>query len=182
MSIKLPIPEISVQDFLTFDTDNINLVCEAIGCAPNDLKKPKIKKLISKFIEQLIYDQWIPELLYSASEEKYIEVWRALSFNSLHEERFLANLQSPEHNKLGVYWTWQEDYAQDYWGKGNLIYLLEGRVLIPNIDWKETTLRNISAGWINEKEIRIIENKEIQLFNIYHANKTVPFVQKKFFA
>lgn len=101
------------------------------------------------------YYEWLLERL----AEVGTKVYRAVRLDALDDLRL-------EH--LGFYWTWDEEAAEPYWGKGyGKDYILEGVVDQEHIDW-ERTLR---ANAINpdEKEVFIKDGSPIYVVAVREA-------------
>lgn len=72
---------------------------------------------------------------------------------------------------LGLYWTWNLNSAQAYWGddsdrnKYGVVYIIEAEVPQTYVNWRYTVLQN----WVSpdEKEIRLQKGVPLRIKNLY---------------
>lgn len=186
---------IKAKDYINNKLDNLEPIFEVfadengLNCTDEDDFSDPTNEYYADFVQwiqdylDVRVDLFLDKLSFYSKNGK-IPIYRMLGIEDNKVKHFLDNLQSPEYNKLGVYWTWKESVAEAYWGEGNNYYLLYGLVDENNIDWKVTVLANVSINFEGELEINVTENKEIKLLQVVDVNnkQLVPFKQKKFFA
>lgn len=99
-----------------------------------------------------LYYEWLVERI----SEFDTKVYRAVRLDSLDELRL---------DRLGLYWTWDEEAAEPYWGEGRgKDYIIEGIVDRGDVDWGETLRAN--ARHPEEKEVSIKEGAPIDVVSV----------------
>lgn len=64
-------------------------------------------------------------------------------------------------DRLGVYWTWDERFAESYWSTSKRIVIVRGRVERSGADW-ETSAALLALRGLDELELRL--RPEIDVF------------------
>lgn len=104
----------------------------------------------------------LKDVFISLISGNIIEGWREMSVN----KKWLTDLKNGKINKLGIFWSYEEDAAEPHWGYGaNKKYIrLKADININAIDWISTFRANLypSLGE-DEKEITMKENRNIKL-------------------
>ena len=107
------------------------------------------------------------EIISDLSEDNSIDVYRAMTV----DDDYLEKLKYGQVNRLGIYWTYEEDKAEAHWGynqeKTNEI-ILQIAIKEEYIDWVDTFRLNLEHEFMNdESEIRLFKNTPIQIKNIF---------------
>jgi hypothetical protein len=92
-----------------------------------------------------------------------ITLYRAMTVK--HD--WLTHLEK-EGNRLGIYWSWDENAAEPHWGYSNTsnTVLIEIEINEKHINWKETLEMNLHPNYSEEKEIRLFKNTPIKIKSI----------------
>jgi hypothetical protein len=100
-----------------------------------------------------LYYEWLVKRI----SEFDTKVYRAVRLDSLDELRL---------DRLGLYWTWDEEAAEPYWGEGSTgkDYIIEGIVDRDHVDWGETLRAN--ARHPDEKEVSIKAEAPIYVVSV----------------
>jgi len=84
------------------------------------------------------------------------------------DENWLENLE--EGNRLGIYWSWEEQVAEPHHGydlkNKDLDVLLVSEIKEEYVDWINTIRLNIQPTSEEEKEIRLFKNTPIKLIRL----------------
>ena len=118
------------------------------------------------FIKDTLYDTLNTAMMdiFDVIEWKsgLITIYRAMSV----PDDWVEHLKK-EGNRLGIYWSWEEDGAVPYWG-GDTDYkntaILKTQIKQEYVDW-QTTLE-LSMNQLEEAEIRLFKNTPIKLQSI----------------
>ena len=145
--------------------DAINGMLSLGGLFLKDLLTKKGKIALAEYLKEA-YEENMLDLKrvvsdsYSSNKKQYIDVWRCVEYSPDGD----VYLDIKKYGGVGQYWTWEEDTAQSYWGEGGRTHeiILHGKVAIQCVDWVETLEKN-SGDFIDEKEIRIIDNESVMI-------------------
>ena len=126
-------------------------------------------------LSQDFYDEVKDELwrhLEDAKENIYdkidyhsnkITLYRAITV----DDNWLNHLKA-QGKRLGIYWSWDSDGAETYWGyssKKNTA-VIEVDIDEKYVDWETTFGMNMHPNYSEEKEIRLFKNTPIQIKSI----------------
>lgn len=148
-SFKSSLSDEEYDEFGYYSKDEIFSMPEFLNFVKQQLTneyKEKINKILSKFKNNKI-------VIYR--EITVPKSWR------------------PDSKNLGVYWSWDENAAEAFWGengKGYKNYLLVGEVDESNINWDETIMKNINPVLENECEIEVKQNASIKLLKVINRD------------
>lgn len=120
--------------------------------------------LIKQWCIDKIHDVYY-EHFYQSVRSGKIEAWRAIT---------APQNWKPEHwEHLGIYWCWQENHAEAYWGQAsnqgganNHNYIIHAFLPVESIDWINTLKMNANPDYEHEYEIRIHPNSAVEVLNI----------------
>lgn len=125
-----------------------------------------------KFDEDVSSMQATVEDAYDKDENGLIDCWRTVAYTKGSEKDLYLNIM--KHGGVGVYWSWDQDKAEAYWGEsGGYSITLHGKVAVEDVDWSETLYRS-AYGLKEECEIRMKDGSKI-LVTGYHDDETDKF-------
>jgi hypothetical protein len=77
--------------------------------------------------------------------------------------------------RLGIYWTWDENYAEAYGGDYNKknMALITAEINEKYIDWLTTISMNIHPYFCEEREIRLFKNTPLNIKSININNQDI---------
>lgn len=111
---------------------------------------------------------------YDKDEDGLIDCWRTVAYTAGSEKDVYLNIM--KHGGVGVYWAWDEDKAEAYWGEsGGYSITLHGKVSVEDVDWSETLYRS-AYGLKEEREIRMNDGGKILILG-YHDDEIDKFIQ-----
>lgn len=94
-------------------------------------------------------------------------IYRALRV----EDKWIEHLKS-QGKHLGIYWTWDKEKAEVYWGledeevDSKVYAIIEAEVDEKNVNWEETIEMNANPHYYQECEIRLFKNTPISIKNV----------------
>jgi hypothetical protein len=119
----------------------------------------------------------VEELATDALRELYYErtrVLESLKFPlTVYRSVDLADEAALRTDKVGIFWTHDEQKATSYWGTDGLTpYILKGVVSDASGDWMETLMRHLdpSGAGEEEEEIRLVEGASVKIVGIRQAD------------
>ena len=72
-----------------------------------------------------------------------------------------------DQGDLGLYWTWDRDKAQCYWGsEDESKFILKARFDDADVDWLETVEQYLKPQYAGESEIRLKKDAIVDLLDI----------------
>lgn len=111
---------------------------------------------------------------YEKDPKGLIDVWRAVDYvledadKDEDGKKFkdMYDKMTKMYKWAGMYWTWDHDAAQTYWGSNNskkVPLILCGKVAVQDVDWVETVYKN--GYYLNEeKEVRIKDGGKVLIY------------------
>lgn len=89
-----------------------------------------------------------------------ITIYRAI----IVDDNWLQHLKT-QGKRLGIYWSWDADGAEAYWGDDSKKKkaVMEVEIDEKYVDWKRTLELNANPSFSQEKEIRLFKNTPIRL-------------------
>lgn len=123
-----------------------------------ELSRDKFDESVAMMIDAVRYSS-------SKNVKGLFDIWRTVDYKA-GIDNDLYNVIVNKYKGVGVYWTWDEDQAQSYWGEGGHKITLHGQVSIDNVDWVET-LRKNAYSLKEEKEIKIKDNGDVMIIGYY---------------
>jgi hypothetical protein len=132
-----------------------------------------LQYFIEATIEEYLYD------LEKYTKDSNIIIYREISC----DDKFLEELKEGKVEKLGIYWSFEEDAAEAHWAKAghNRKILFVAKVNGKYID-EEGTL----TSWLHpytgkeERELRIIEGSPVSLIEVKEGQKKIEFKNKEY--
>ena len=137
-------------------------------------------KALAELTDQLVqqdmsdrYDRCVDDLSYLGEQ---IPVWRIINVVGDSPKQIRQNIKL---DKVGVYWTWDEDAATEaYWGGDGQSVKLSGMVGRDQVDWGRTLLCNMEPSiGEEEKELRLLPGQTLKVISfevdgkMYKMNK-----------
>lgn len=85
------------------------------------------------------------------------------------------NLEELINNPLGIYWTYDENYAEAHWGVGDKLITLKAEIQdSKDVDIESSILLNLAPHiGLDEKEIRMIKGSDVLLISIKDSDDII---------
>jgi hypothetical protein len=173
--------ESSFYDFSFYDFDSDKLFDE-IKNDYNDLYPSNDSEGLPAFIskthpEYQNYKDYLIDVVIKQNYEEFAEniyniihkgkltLFRLITIKD--KDEWIKHLQK-QGQRLGIYWTWNEESAEAYWDEGKNKHDVLMSIVIDekHVDWKETFIMNTSPQYMEEKEIRLFKNTPIKLVSL----------------
>lgn len=124
----------------------------------------------NQFDEYGAYDK----ILDNLTDNGVIKIWRSISFGKGDKVDVYTNASN--YKGVGVYWSWDEDKAEAYWGeRDGDEYILHGLVRPDDINWQNTIYKS-AYHLKNECEIELEESGAVLIYRVTHkqTDKSLP--------
>lgn len=121
----------------------------------------------NKFLEDK-FENLIDDFIYNikVDDDGLINVYRAMTIGKGASKDAFENMI--KHNRVGIYWSWDESAAEAHsgsWGDDYKLFYFYGKVKPENVNWKITLYKNVYS-LSDEREIQIEEFEEVLLYDI----------------
>ena len=134
---------------------------------PEDIET-RAYELATEEFEDRFYDlQYTFEQLGAS-----FEVFRVITVPGQDYEELLKAIQT---NKVGEYWSWDENAAEAHWGTFSSGYqkiTLGAKVQQNQVNWEDTMIVNINSP--EEKEIRLKEGTRVEINGVEFEGRWYP--------
>jgi hypothetical protein len=120
------------------------------------LPRSQQRKLVFEHAENELEGAYM-DLVYNHEQRQFpLEIYRVVKLRSITDLR---------PNELGIYWTWDENAADAYWGMSSgEKYVIRALVQNRDIDWRGTLEANLhSSIGADEREIRLYEGTQLKV-------------------
>ena len=143
-------------------------------------------KTFTEYEEGILKDHFkveISDFQYTVEQDEdgLIDIWRVVNYikkqpnvddvwdkDNYNQDEYQEIIS---HGRLGIYWSWDEDSAEPHWSSGDGINLvLHAKVKPEYINWVSTLHKN-SYQLKEEREIQVIEGKEVLLYDVTTYNR-----------
>jgi len=113
-------------------------------------------------IESRFYET-INKFRYEIIDGDELSIWRRITV----PDNWLEHLEK-QGNRLGIYWSWEPNAAEEHWGydENKRLALIESLIKVDYIDWINTIRLNMDPEAEEEKEIRLFKNTPLQIINL----------------
>lgn len=102
------------------------------------------------------------------------------------DDNWLEHLQK-QGKRLGIYWSWDKDYAEAHWADTNKknTALIESEIDEKYVDWERTLKMNAHFSFSEEREISLFKNTPLKITNLTINDEEIDtsiFKNKTFYA
>lgn len=161
----------TVNHYFKDEEDEITLYLENFKSTYEDALDDNItdEEIInSKEFKHFVYKQLEENLSEAITQiEEKIQNGKLILFRQMEvTQEWLENL-SYNGKHLGIYWTYDKEAADAYWGKNKpFTIIISIEIDEKYINWKETLALNMNPTYSTEKEIRLFKNTPIKINSI----------------
>lgn len=159
----------TVNHYFKEEHDEIELFLERFRSTYEDTFDDTDEEILNSVeFKQFVYQDLHNNLSDAINEiENKIENGKLVLFRQMEvTQEWLENLlYTGKH--LGIYWTYDKETADAYWGKNKPFTIIISIEIDENyIDWDETLALNMNPTYSTEKEIRLFKNTPIKINSI----------------
>jgi len=144
----------------------------------NDALTDEGKEAWTEYFTNTFNDE-IQDMLWTVGQsmdknDGLIDVWRSIQFSKEDYDDVYNAITKGHHGGVGIYWSWEEDTANAYGGRGGTEIMLHGQVRPEDIEWEDTLMKTVYY-LKHEKELEMKDTSAIKLvgMSIYKGSKRI---------
>lgn len=156
-------------------------ICDTVDMSDwNEIFKSRITFVLEAFLHDKLEN--LGESLvdnFNIDENGLICIERAITLPQLdskttkgYDVDYYTLLQKQYKGMIGTCWSWEngDTYDGADYGDGTTTIYLEGKVRPSDVVWNITLRMNLSLDFEGEKEIRVMQNKPVEIYDILDEN------------